>query len=58
MAASMFTSRTGYRMKPSLQLKIAALLGYVLLCTFLLTAQPDDAPADDDGRPGSTQMWP
>jgi hypothetical protein len=45
-------------MKPSLQLKIAALLGYVLLCTFLLTAQPDDAPADDDARPGNAQMWP
>ncbi|MEO7496703.1 MAG: hypothetical protein ABIT83_00045 [Massilia sp.] len=36
-------------MKPSLQLKIAALLGYVLLCTMLVTGQRDDGSADEAG---------
>lgn len=43
-------------MKPSLQLKIAALLGYVLLCTMLVTGQRDDASADEAAAFGSVGL--
>lgn len=45
-------------MKPSLQLKIAVLLGYVLLCVMLLIGQTDEAPADDAALTGYELVFP